>query len=127
MKAHDRRLLENLLNNMLFEHGVTESHVSIRDHYCKQIEDLFYNAPEPNLNEHLDRMFVNWGSLSTDVLKVNVWVVLVEGHRPYVSTIEHTPGYYQKLKEQGATVVRAEIEIPGFQVDDGKVKSRTIA
>jgi hypothetical protein len=59
-------------------------------------------------------------------LHVNVWVVLAEGHRPYVSTVEHTPGYYQKLKEQGATVVRAEIEIPGFQVDDGKVKSRTV-
>lgn len=62
----------------------------------------------------------------SNALHVPVWVVLMEGHRPYVSTVEHTPGYYQALKAAGHTVVRAEIEIPGYVVDDGKVKSRTV-
>lgn len=78
------------------------------------------------LEDKVEEFFQNWGTLVKGNLHVQVWVVLAEGHRPYVSTIEHTPGYYAALKAQGATVVRAEIEIPGYQVDDGKVKSRTV-
>lgn len=50
---------------------------------------------------------------------VHVWIVIAQGHRPYVSTTEPSPERYLKLKSQGHRVFRAEVEIPNYKVDDG--------
>lgn len=118
------KALEELLSTMLFEHGVKEGHASVRDHHVKRIEELFLIKRYVSNQMEFDKACAEaLHDLRPKNLHVPVWVVLMEGHRPYVSTVEHTPGYYAALKAAGHVVVRAEIEIPGYVIDDGKVKA----
>lgn len=53
---------------------------------------------------------------------IQVWIVIAKGHRPYVTTTEPNPGYYQSMKAQGHFLYRAEVHVPDY--DDGLVSQQ---
>jgi hypothetical protein len=64
--------------------------------------------------------FVRFAFKEKEQVIVPIWIVLAEGHRPYVTTTAPSEGYYASMKRQGHRVYRAEVAIPE-KVDDGLV------
>lgn len=95
-------------------------------HSCQHCGNTWRPAIQPTVGVEFLPGYKNVPETPPPPYALNVWVVLQEGHRPYVSTVEHTPGYFDALKAQGAFVYQAEIPLPGFVIADGKVQGRSV-
>jgi hypothetical protein len=57
-------------------------------------------------------------------MMVHIWIGMKHGaDRPYLATFPPSKSRKEALNEQGVTIFRADIDIPGWSIEDGVVKA----